>query len=255
MDAPVPAGHVHNGPQFSVYRGCGDATWTLDHSLARTRGSAVSKERVILDEFHSKAATYIASSPVDATVDWQLAALAQHHGVPTRLLDWSKNSQAALHFATSNLKHAGLDAAVWVANVNCIHENLPDAIRTKLAPERPEDPGIVLLNRLTSAYPTLPDYDNHFVDGQFMPIIFFEPATMFERILAQASLFSVVANAGKSTQEVLDWLDGRCRKIVVPASMKAEVRLTLDNGGFTEAMYHHDMDGIGAFLARRHKEP
>lgn len=47
---------------------------------------------------------------------WELMALMQHHGLPTRLLDWSESALVALYFAlTSEPNHDG-ERAVWVLN-------------------------------------------------------------------------------------------------------------------------------------------
>jgi hypothetical protein len=52
-----------------------------------------------------------------------LLAFAQHHGVPTRLLDWTWNSTVAAYFAAVNFKDGDQtgDLAVWALNVEFLH--------------------------------------------------------------------------------------------------------------------------------------
>jgi hypothetical protein len=50
---------------------------------------------------------------------FEIMALAQHHGIPTRLLDWSHNSYVAAYFAASRALRESTDGrlAVWALNV------------------------------------------------------------------------------------------------------------------------------------------
>lgn len=47
---------------------------------------------------------------------WEIFALMQHHGLPTRLLDWSESALVALYFALSSEPRRNGDRAVWVMN-------------------------------------------------------------------------------------------------------------------------------------------
>jgi hypothetical protein len=66
--------------------------------------SSVAVERVILEHFKRYSLPYLSREPAD---EWEWLALAQHHGLPTRLLDWSQNPLVAAFFAVRHPKRMG----------------------------------------------------------------------------------------------------------------------------------------------------
>lgn len=80
-----------------VYRGVKAAEYELIPSVGRLRtfkGESFSlrDERHMLDTFKREAIPYLAVRPAN---EWEWLAIAQHHGLPTRLLDWTRNPLAA----------------------------------------------------------------------------------------------------------------------------------------------------------------
>jgi len=69
------------------------------------------KEKRILEEFQRLSFPYLNSN--SNCNEWDMLALAQHHRLPTRLLDWTENPLAALWFAFIKEKQNNSDRVVW----------------------------------------------------------------------------------------------------------------------------------------------
>lgn len=60
--------------------------------------------------------------------DWELLAIARHHEVKTRFLDWSSNALVALRFALGNRKKSGRKEhpVVWVLETRASDFDIPE---------------------------------------------------------------------------------------------------------------------------------
>ena len=224
-----------------AYRGCPDAAGDLRSGLHRLGGDTA-LERQLMRAFRK----YAMQDAVPHDTEWDWLALGQHHGLPTRLLDWTYSPYVALHFATQDLELYDRDGIVWCVDYVRAHEALPQKLRDVLAEEGAD---VFTTELLASAAPGLRDLERHGRDF----VLFVEPPSFDARIVNQYSLFSVTT---KPEVTLDDWIAEHpdlARRVVVPAALKWEVRDKLDQANLTERILFPGLDGIARWLLRYYK--
>jgi len=224
-----------------AYRGHSDAGGDLRSGLLRLGGDTA-LERQLMRAFRK----YAMQDAVPRDTDWDWLALGQHHGLPTRLLDWTYSPYVALHFATYNLEKYDRDGIVWCLDYARAHEELPDRLRKSLTEE---GANVFTTELLAQAAPGLSDLERYGDDF----VLFVEPPSFDARIVNQYALFSVTAKPEATLDEWIAAHPGHARRVVIPAALKWEVRDKLDQANVTERLVFPGLDGIARWLARYYK--
>jgi hypothetical protein len=222
-----------------AYRGIGRTTNAdLVPALARMGPKREQLEGPMLRTFR-KYARRLAG--IDDSV-WSWLAVAQHHGFPTRMLDWTFSPYVALHFATADLSAYEEDAVVWAVDYVRAKELLPRPLAKALDAEAAN---VFTTDMLDAALPSLEKLDS--LGNGF--VVFLEPPDLDDRIVNQHALFSVAPRA----VVYADWLAAHpdlARRVVIPASIKWEVRDKLDQANVTERVLFPGLDGLSRWLER-----
>jgi hypothetical protein len=226
-----------------AFRGLPSDGHDLSNSLIRLADGRIdlSKLELSLVRNFRKYAHAQAVAPVDSI--WHWLALGQHHGLPTRLVDWTYSPFVALHFATHSPATFGEDGVVWCVNFVEANRLLPARLKTILQEEHSDTFTVEMLGE----FPTLRAFD---ALGREPFVIFIEPPSLDARILNQFALFSLMPAPAARLDH---WLEGHpnlFRRVVEPAELKWEVRDKLDQANINERTLFPGLDGLSRWLER-----
>lgn len=198
-----------------VFRGHSNSAFKLIPSVGR--GDHTSKDRQkyeksLFDIFCREARGYLTVLPSN---EWEWLSVAQHHGLPTRLLDWTHNILVALYFVVE-------------ANPS-------------------EDGSLFALRSTTKASERVRDGSPFSIDK---PVKFY-PNIVTPRIRAQEGVFVVCTELEACLDETLrkEW---KLETLRIPASSKQRLRYELFRLGVHASALFPDVDGLAERLKWQH---
>jgi hypothetical protein len=224
-----------------AYRGATRGGHDLRSGLWRVADQPAQVEQHLLRNFRK----YAEQRP-EARFDsvWHWLALAQHHGLPTRLLDWTYSPLVALHFVTEPADAWDEDGVVWCVDYVKAKALLPEALQQALAKECCD----VFTPELLAE--TVTSLDELAGLGAQPSLLFLEPPSLDQRIVAQYSLFSLLTTAEADMTEWAATHGALCRRVIIPSTAKAEIRDKLDQANITERVLYPGLDGLCRWLRR-----
>jgi hypothetical protein len=230
-----------------VYRGMSNTSFTLETSLERNcKDKKDILERSILRNFKKYA---IIDDPEIEKSIWRQMIVGQHHGLPTRLLDWSYSSLVALHFATSEADMDQMnehDCMVWRIDIKELHRMLPEKYQ-KLIEETKST--VFSVKMMTKACSGIEQYDE---DMQDKSMVVMEPPSIDSRIVNQYSFFSVVPAKILNLEDFLNRYTDHTYKYIIDKSIRWRVRDMLDQLNINERIVYPGLDGISRWIARHY---
>jgi hypothetical protein len=227
-------------PSFA-FRGVPDARHDLSTPLNRHEGAFAQHEKDLLRAFRK-----YARGTSDHTCEtlWDWLALAQHHGLPTRLLDWTFSPYVALHFMTDDPELYDVDGMVWCVDYRETNRLLPKPLQEQLRQEGADVFTAEMLSAVAEDLATFDQLTDH------PCVLFFEPPSLDDRIVNQFALFSMMNGPELRLDTFLSSQERGVRRLIIPASLKWEVRDKLDQANVTERVLFPGLDGLSRWLRR-----
>lgn len=222
-----------------MYRGVSDEGFALIPSIGRLTqydedmiSGPGGYERSVIDEFIRRSRPLIRDVP---TNEWDWLFLAQHHGLPTRLLDWTTNPLVALYFATE--QNPERNGAIYAGLFPRVYQNVHgEMIYNSLVSS---DPDALIPPGFTNAEISFPSpYDT---DGVYSVY----PTHVHQRYTNQSGFFTVQPSPFEPIT------DDVSVKYIVDRGAKLQIKTILEAFGIDRFFLFPTLDELARDIRRR----
>jgi hypothetical protein len=219
--------------------------WPLATSLERleVQNLAPRAERSLLTSFKRRAHHYLSDLPgPDDSLEW--LALMQHHGAPTRLLDWTRSPYVALFFALEAARDPNGYCALWAIDLNWCRQRSRQVVEQRLY--RNLNPQESLGNAKV--------FNQVFLEAAIEFVAPLQPFRMNERLTIQQGLFLCPGSSETSFMNNLKGLDEgivlrrSLHKLRIPRQLRSEVLKALAKMNIGRATLFPGLDGFAQSL-------
>jgi FRG domain len=222
--------------KWLFYRGVKQDSLDLTPSVYRSiQGYKAERISEIFVEFKRKS-RFLLDRP---KTDWEYYEIMQHHGFPTRLLDWSSGSLIALFFALFDLSSCN-NPSVWVLDPGWLNN------------------WSINKNRVFNTSDRDPFLDDFLYDDRlkYLSPIAILPSTHNSRILAQKGCFTIHGKSKIALNLMLNESDNvKLAKITFDNEHIKHIKRELASTGINHSNIYPDLEGIANELRYEYDIP
>jgi hypothetical protein len=231
-----------------AFRGQVNTRWPLLTAIERTDFIKLRKgiEVEFVAEFQRGARNYLNKDELpEHLIEW--LAMMQHHGAPTRLLDFTRSPFIAAFFAFEQcfVQH-DISVAVWAINFNFLKNKALSELESELSADIRENKNLI----------NEPLFEKIFYQNNSNLVFPVEPFRMNRRYSLQQSIFVSTGNSNETFISQLSFLGSELAKAVIkielPSLLQKEVLRDLQRMNLNRASLFPDLDGYAASLRLRY---
>lgn len=209
-----------------LFRGVRNSDYKLIPKVGRMKADNYSEVKILRD-FKTRGASHFDIPP---RTDWEWLPIAQHHGLPTRLLDWSLSPMIAAYFAVEKAEDTKTsdDCAIYVLN-------RLKTITIDVLPFRDDNKdeiGPLEINKKfdNNVFRYFPSYGNN------------------RRIVAQKGVFTLHSIPTTALDDINECESGIYKIIIEGKKSQIEIKKALDVIGINHETLFPDLDGLAKYI-------